>query len=494
MTRRITTLRTGMPALLTACFATGLSTGALAQMPAPQAPPARPKPVTPAQPAPDPALEAARAAFEALSEAERRGVQDALVWTGDYNGVTTGAFGRRSFEGIQAYQTRKGVSPTGLLAPPERTALMREAEEARRAARFRVQADAVSGTVIGVPEALLQKRTTIPGGTRWQSADGRVTLDTKSFPPQETSLDTLFERAVAANPGRKVTYKLKKPEFFVVTAETATGRSYLRYAVDPAGAVRGFAIGYDKALAGTVERFVIAIANSFVPFPDEAPKEAPKEAAVAAPKPGPGLAGSPALPPLSGPPAVARAAATGLKLGNGRVLTVASALEACAAPRVGGAPAKIERRDAAGSLVLLRAEGLPSGGSVPSLRAEAPAPGDRLLVLGAQARGAASVAPGTAGEGGVFAPLQPGAGGAAVLDRSGRLAGLISRFPAAPRLVAGVMPPTSYAIVPAKAVAAFLAESGVPAPAAATEPAVAATLGEASAPHLGAIVPITCER
>ncbi|CAO4162743.1 peptidoglycan-binding protein [Methylorubrum populi] len=486
MTRRITTLRTGMPALLAACFATG----ALAQIPAPQAPLARPKPVTPAQPASDPALEAARAAFEALPEAERRNMQDALVWTGDYNGVTTGAFGRRSFEGIQAYQTRKGVAPTGLLTPPERTALMREAEEARRAARFRVQADAIGGTVIGVPEALLQKRTAIPGGTRWQSADGRVTLDTKSFPPRETSLDTLFERAVAANPGRKVTYKLKKPEFFVVTAETATGRSYLRYAVDPAGAVRGFAIGYDKALAGTVERFVIAIANSFVPFPEEAPKEA----VVAAPKPGPGLTGSPALPSLSGPPAVARAAATGLKLGNGQVLTVASALEACAAPRVGGAPARVERRDAAGSLVLLRAEGLPAGGSVPSLRAEAPAPGDRLLVLGAQARGAASVAPGTAGEGGVFAPLQPGAGGAAVLDRSGRLAGLVSRFPAAPRLIAGVMPPTSYAIVPAKAVAAFLAESGVPAPAAATEPAVAATLGEAAAPHLGAIVPITCER
>ncbi len=49
-------------------------------------------PPSPAAPKPaDPAFEAARAAFEPLPEAERKALQDALVWTGDFNGVTSAA-------------------------------------------------------------------------------------------------------------------------------------------------------------------------------------------------------------------------------------------------------------------------------------------------------------------------------------------------------------------------------------------------------------------
>ena len=90
-------------------FVTGLAaallcaTGADAQAPAP-----RPKPASPAAaPAqPDPAYEAARIAFEALPETERKGLQDALIWTGDYNSVVAGTFGRRTFEALNAFRAR----------------------------------------------------------------------------------------------------------------------------------------------------------------------------------------------------------------------------------------------------------------------------------------------------------------------------------------------------------------------------------------------------
>lgn len=173
------------------------------------------------------------------------------------------------------------------------------------------------------------------------------------------------------------------------------------------------------------------------------------------------------------------------------MLTAASALESCAAPRIDGAVARIERRDASGSLALLSTEGLP-GGSAPPLRTEPVGEGEVLLVLGAQAKGAPSVAPASAGAEGVYAPLQPGAAGAPVLDRSGRLVGLVARFPTALRLIAGVMPPTRYALVPGKAVAAFLAEGGLPA--GADRGKAATTLGGAAAPALGAVVAITCAR
>lgn len=442
-------------------------------------PAAKPKPPAAAQS--DAEYEAARVAFESLPETTRKAVQDALVWTGDYNAVTAGTFGRRTFEGILAWQKRSGGEPSGILSARERAALDAGGDAVRKAAQFTILPDRASGAVIGVPERLLSKRSTLKGGTRWQSVDGRMTLETKSFPGGETDLDTLFERATAATPERRVTYKLKRPEFMVVTAETGNGRSYIRYGTGPAG-IRGFTIGYDKAIAGEAERLVIAIANSFLPFPEEISAGTPMPAAA----PVPSLAA--ASPVLGGRPA-----ATGLAVATGRVLTATSALESCANPQFGGLPLRQINRDTSGALALLALENVTQSGlpfRMPPIRTDSPPSGEALFVLSSESRGAASVAPAIAGIGAVQAPLQPGAGGAPVLDRAGRLVGLVARFPNAPRLVAGVAPPTRYATVPGAAIAAFLAEIGVPT--SVSSLGGTATLGSAVAPVIGAIVAIEC--
>ncbi|TXN39501.1 serine protease, partial [Methylobacterium sp. WL18] len=148
---------------------------------------------------------------------------------------------------------------------------------------FRVAVDPASGAAIGVPERLLSKRTALPAGTRWQSADGRVTLESRAIPPGGETVDGLFDQLTVPLPTRKVTYKLRRPDSLVVTAETGTGLSYVRYDAGPQG-VRGFLIGYDRALAAEVGRLVIAVANAFEPFPTAA---APGPAKVAAdPPPG----------------------------------------------------------------------------------------------------------------------------------------------------------------------------------------------------------------
>ncbi|GEO98813.1 hypothetical protein MHA02_12010 [Methylobacterium haplocladii] len=464
-----------------------------AQGPAPALPTAKPRPPAPAQPAADPAYEAARAAFEALPEAQRRAIQDSLVWTGDYNAVTAGTFGRRTYEGIVGWQRRQGVEPTGILTVRDRPALDAAGEAVRKSLRFTVQADPASGAVIGVPEKLLARKSPLPRGTRWQSTDGRVTLDTTSSPPGGTDLDALFERATAVTPERKVTYKVRKPDFLVVTGETPTGRFYIRHAAGADG-IRGFTMSYDKTLTAEVDRLVIAVANSFSPFPNAAPAPEATPSATLSPggaRPGAGAPAPFAPPPLPG--SVARPVATGLALGNGRVLTAAAALETCPSPLIGGAPARLTLRDPTGALALLEGGQHAQGAQPPAIRVEAPASGEALVVLGAEAKGAA-VAPGTAGAGSVFAPLQPGAGGAPVLDRSGRLVGLVARFPATPRLIAGVMPPTSHALVPAGTIAAFLAQAGVAPGELAPAHPQGASLGAAAAPVLGSVVAISCGR
>ncbi|GJD45043.1 hypothetical protein AFCDBAGC_2912 [Methylobacterium cerastii] len=463
-----------------------LAAPAVAQ--APKVPPPR-APAT----APDPAFEAMRAAFEALPEAERKALQDALVWTGDYNSVVNGAFGRRTFEALNAARARTaGADP---LDPRSRAAILAAGEAARKAVRFAVLADPASGAVLGVPERMVPKRSAVPGGTRWQSADGRLTLESRSFPAGSTDLEALFARATAPLADRKVTYKLKRPDFIVVTGETASGRSYLRYAAGPAG-IRGFAIGYEAAQAADVDRLVIAIANSFVPFPN-APAEAPRIAAVPATKP-PATGLPPAgmtsqvtapqvTPPQVTPPQVV---GTGLVVAPGRVLTASSVVETCPNLRVGAAPAKVLRSER--GLALLEAAGLPAP-KLPGLHGTS-ASEDRVVVA---ADGAGvSVAPGAmfaamSGEARVTAPLQPGSAGAPVLDRAGGLAGLVARYPAAPRLVAGVVPPASFPVIPEDVIAAFLAEGGI-----ATKPsaATAGSVGAAASAVGGAVIGLGCTR
>jgi peptidoglycan hydrolase-like protein with peptidoglycan-binding domain len=429
-------------------------------------------PPSAAAPKPDPAYDAAKTAFEALPEADRKAVQDALVWSGDYNAAAGGAFGRRTYDAIVAYQRRAKLAPTGILDPKARGDLVTAGKRAREAAKFAVAVDPKTGIEIGVPERVFVKRDVNPnGGTRWQSADGKITLDTRAIPASETDLNALYERNLAIQaPGRQVTYKLLRPDFFVVSGETAAGKFYTRYAAGPGG-LRGFSLGYDKAVAKEFDRTLIAIANSFTPFPSAQP-------AVA----------SPAAPPAR--PAVIAAAAplaTGLVVAPGRVLTSA-AVETCPNLRVATAPARLLKSDKASGLALVQAD----GASRPAAISVAPSPtqDEDAVVLSFAVTGgeqALVAIPATMRGRRLVAPLQPGAAGAPAFDRSGALVGLAGALTARPRMIAGIVPPLSHPAVPATTVATFLADNGVVLQAASAGPPrsagdLAATLGPSVVP------------
>lgn len=447
---------------------------------------AQPSPAPPPAPSatrPDPAFEAARRAFEALPEAERQRIQEALVWTGDLNGSADGAFGRRTYDAVLAYQRRSRAEPTGVLDERARAGLAQAMRRAQEAAGFKVAADPATGAVIGVPERILPKRGANPrGGSRWQSADEAITLDTRAIPAGETDLAALYERSLAVQtPGRQVTYRLLRPDFFVVAGETPTGKFYMRYAAGPAG-IRGFSVGYGKGVAPDFDRTVVAIANSFQPFPD-ASRPAPAAAAA--------VATAPPLPPR--PPAPAPAPkrpvliATGLAVAPGQAVTSA-AIDACGELRVAGATARLVQSDASG----LRVLALEGGPRPAALAAAAGLVPDAPVLVAAIATSFGPpgpvAAPGSLGAGGaVTAPLQAGAGGAPVFDRGGGLIGLVAAAPAAKRQVAGLVPPSLYPLIPAAAIARV---TGVDLPA-------APEAGERSAADLmaalgGALVAVEC--
>jgi len=445
---------------------------------------AQPAPAPAQQPAPDPKLLAAQQAFEALPEAERRAIQQDLGFATAFNGAATGSFGPLTYRAIQSFEREQKLVVDGMLAPDERRQLAAVAQNARRALRFAVLDDGRTGARIGVPQNVFVKReTNAVGGSRWQTADGKATLDTTALPAGGETLQQIFDRTTAASPNRKITYKLMRPDFFVVTAETASGKSYRRMSLGPDGAIRGFAIGYDKAAAADLDKIVISIANSFEAFPTAAATQ-------------PAVAGAASVPTAAAAiPATAAPRdrlSTGLLLQGGFLLVAEAGVRDCRSLAVG--PRRLVARVAAsegpGGLALIRAEGLPRA---QALAAAAAPKSDEALTAIAQAWSGAQPGPIyaqaiAAGSDRIAAPLQPGGAGAALFDSAGALAGLVTDDPGARRQIAGVAPAARYRYAGPERIAAFLRANG----AALAEGDGAKPAGGVAAQRREAVVALVC--
>lgn len=417
-------------------------------------------PVQPRPAAPSTADDPLAALFDALPETTRRQIQDSLVWTGDYQGVVDGAFGRRSREGFAAFARR--LSRDG--APDLQTlkALFAAAEQARKASGFATAQDS-TGVRIGLPKAVLPRATQTPTASRYASRDGRIALDVARVDGAEMDLPRLFERLSAQSPTRRVTYRLSRPDFLVVAGEAQGRKFYTRFAsgTDAQGRpeLRGFTF-YIPPDRPDLDRLTIAIANSFEPFPQQGAGDKP----VAGPerKPTPGAEAQGATPPPRAPsgPGVA---ATALSLGGGRYLT---ALDGpCAAPRLGGVAARIASREAGGLVVI---DGPPRPAAALS---SGPAGQGEALAFGFVAGDGAPTLTAVAGridaQGRFTGGLQPGMSGAPAFDRAGRFVGLAQAL-GAQKLAFGVAPPRAHGLTPAAAVGGFatLRQSSAASPAA----------------------------
>lgn len=414
----------------------------------------------------DPKLSAAQMAFEALPEAERKTIQSDLVWAGNFTGGNSGGFGPLTFRAINAFKSKSGAVTDGMLSVADRKALAAAARVAREQVGFQVATDARAGLRIGMPQAILPKRDVTPsGGSRWQSLDGRITLDTRSGQKGDT-LQSLFDKATASTvPGRRITYKLLRPDFYVISGETASGKFYSRMATGPDG-VRGFSVGYDKALAESFDPLVIAIANSLEAFPAAA---SPAPAQVASvPNPA-AQARLPSAPAVVAPTDVVRVRdrhGAGVVVAGGTVLTAASAVSGCRALKAGTLNARVKLGDDAVGLALLEVEGIGAGSAARLAKTDLASLDDVVVIAAGEGGSRAMTAfPGTiAGpqQGALFAPLQPGGAGSAIYDRQGGLAGLALANPAERYLVAGVVPPRAHPMAGTGAVAGFLRKANVP--------------------------------
>ncbi|MGL4810544.1 MAG: hypothetical protein ACRCXM_02105, partial [Beijerinckiaceae bacterium] len=404
--------------------------------------------------APDPALEAAERAFMAMDEAARRATLEALMWTGDYNGVVGVNFGRLGYSGIRGWQKKKNLPQTGILDDAQRQMLLVEGKRAHDAVRFAVLDERNAGIRIGAPARVTEKAEKIDGpvkGMRYRSNDGAMQLETVSWSAATLPLEQFFTAELQPKPNRKVTYKLQRPDFVVVTGEE-NGRAFYTRAALGNGQVRGFTFSYPATRKGDFDRVMLAIANSFDPFPVAGAAIAGRPA-VTQPSQTAGQQGI-TVRPIPAQPARPRLAGTGIVTAPGRVLTSAAVLRAGCPLTVRGLPAQAPPA-ADGALTVLQVSGL----AAPAIRLEhsqsPPQTGEALLALGADRTGIAVVSGSGVGDtesrqfrfiGG----LGEGAAGAPVFNSAGALVGIVQDAPKAVA-VASLAPVLAPVLAPAPA-------------------------------------------
>jgi len=450
----------------------GLSAPVLAQNP--PAKPAAPKPPA----AVDLAYEAAKKAYEALPLAERKAIQDGLIWSGEYKGAADGEFGKRTRDAILAYAGKHKLPLDGMLDSASRTALAASTHHAKAALKFGMLADAGTGIHIGIPQKLLQKSVPGANGTRYVSADGAMAVETFAPPIAEGDLPAVFESLKVERPNRKVTYKVLKPDFLVVAGESGSSTFYTRYDREVQKGeikLRGYTFFYPTKLKEGMEPLALSIAASFDPFGKHpiAPVAGASVAAIVAP------------PPPAAPPSLA----TGLIIAADRVVT--SLPKVCNDPNVAGKKASAVKRD--GDLAVLTVPGLKAGTAV-NLRVTPAASPSPVVVL-AFAPGnppALSLASGEMrSEKLAFLALQGSQAGAAVFDKSGALVGLTTASDKAQLRYAGIVPQMTYPLASGEVFVEFLKNAGLALPPN-TDGATSRTSGEIAALRASSLVPIQC--
>ena len=449
-----------MPWVSSIRLAVAVAAGAVVAAPALAQQPGAPQRPVPAQP--DPAMEAAQRAFDALPEAERKAIQDDLIWASDFNATLSGSFGPRTYNAIRHFETMAKTRPDGILDDGERKILAEAAKKFRAASRYALVTDAATGSALGLPLSLFTKREPLPIGTLWSSKDEVITVRTGASPGTAADLPRAFEGTLSIQaPGRKVTYKLLRPDFFVVSGEIGSRTFYTRMAPGKTQLV-SYTLMFPTARTKEFERVMIALANSFQPV-----------AGTAAP--------AVASAPQGVPPAPAQATAgtlpaglilTGVVIAPGKVATDALAAS-CPDLRVNGKPARVTgdklAGPATGGVALLDADTGRAPALSPAAAGKWP---DAPLVLGFVAgkpgatlnvSAASSIAPANAASPRIEVPLHAEGGGSAVFSRSGEFVGLMRVPHASPRLVAGMVPAATHAVITGDALRKALPAAAPPA-------------------------------
>ena len=207
---------------------------------------------------------AVMAAYAAMPQGERRGIQADLALLGAYEGLASGDIDERTIAAVRGFQRRSNNRETGILDAPQREHLAAAAKTPAEAVGWRLVDDPITGARLGIPQKLAPRVATSRTGSRWSSAQGQIQIET--FRLGEAALLALFDSEKKAFK-RQIGFNMIKGDSFVISG-TQSLKDFVVRADASGSELRGVTILYDQATAGIMKAVTAAIANSFAGFPD----------------------------------------------------------------------------------------------------------------------------------------------------------------------------------------------------------------------------------
>lgn len=187
-------------------------------------------------------------------------IQDALVWTSDYQGPLEGGLTTATLDALRAFQTRENSPAKGRVIAADVKKLASAADAAKKEAGWSLAIDGTNDVVLWLPRALMPVERRTPGGRGFAGADGKIAL---SVFTSADALSAVHAKGKAAE--RIVEDTLDRQRSIVIGTER--DREFFGFAAPARKGSKGFRLTYPASDAPRLRPIAYAIANGFVAEP-----------------------------------------------------------------------------------------------------------------------------------------------------------------------------------------------------------------------------------
>ena len=221
------------------------------------------------EPAAEPAAEPdetpaeARASEAALSEPERKLLQEALKWYGFYDSTIDGSFGRGTRASMAAWQGANGFVETGILSTRQRAALTGNYQADKAEFGFETVSEPEAGIEITLPLALISFDRYEPPFVHYAAKDGSgLTVLLISEPGGQAGLAGLYDILQTLELVPMTGERTLEENAFTIRGRNDTIET-LAYAQVVGGNIKGYLVSWQLSDADRMTRVLPAIQASF---------------------------------------------------------------------------------------------------------------------------------------------------------------------------------------------------------------------------------------
>ena len=212
---------------------------------------------------PDETPQEARQSEAQLTREQRDQLQIALQWFGFYTGGIDGAFGPGTRASMQAYQTDRGLEPTGILTTRQRAQLLGEYNGELSALGMQNVLDQRAGIQIDLPMAMVGFDSyNFPFAQYQEINDSGVRVMLISQPGDRATLFGLYEIMQTLDIVPLEGERQRQGDSFLLTGQSADLRSHTEARL-VGGAVKGFTLIWEPSADDQIARVLPMMQASF---------------------------------------------------------------------------------------------------------------------------------------------------------------------------------------------------------------------------------------